>query len=93
MVRDASRTSRNIISRCNNKPKSANTMLFRKHNCERDGHRMEARYDTTPVLDEDVITAVLDGISMYDAGSAIASMQKRTYVCDICPYCGFTVKR
>lgn len=68
-------------------------MFFRRHNCERDGHRMEARYDTTPVLDADLVEALLAELPMYDAGSTISSMQKRTYVCDICPRCGLTIKR
>jgi hypothetical protein len=68
-------------------------MFFRKHNCARDGHRLEARYDTSPVTDEGVLQAALDGASLFDVPNVIANLQTRIYVCDICPCCGFTVKR
>lgn len=62
--------------------------MFKPHECGKDNHRFEARYDYEP--------SQLDfkGRTNYDGlEKLIENSKKQTYVCDICIYCGKTVSR
>jgi len=62
----------------------------KKRDCTRDGHKFEPRYDVEPGrlrLHEggDISHAALEML--------IEAATKRTYVCDICVYCGQIVQK
>jgi hypothetical protein len=61
--------------------------------CERNGHTYEARYELDPVSKE-MITAIDEAFSGNIAAlEALDKSRKKTYVCDVCRYCGGTIER
>lgn len=64
---------------------------FRRHDCARDGHRFEPRYDEHPrdFPKWDRIRLPLD----WTAEEQRDFMLLRTYVRDVCRHCGRTIER
>ncbi len=66
------------------------------HDCANEGHNYTARYDETPANKEmiEAISAIpqLDGYP-HATCQAIREATKRTYLCDVCTYCGSVTRR
>lgn len=62
-------------------------MTLFPHNCEKDGHRFEARYDEIP------IGGSLSGCWPDQAVEIIKANTKKIYVKDICTRCGKEIGR
>lgn len=61
------------------------------YSCERSGHSFEARYDTEPPAPETI--SILNLSIESNKLKAVGSMSKKLYVCDVCRYCGNSVRR
>ena len=61
-----------------------------KHDCQKHGHKYEARYDCSAAVIGD-----LAGLktSVDAALQAIEKTRSKTYVRDICTHCGHTIER
>ena len=68
-------------------------MRFLKHDCEKDGHKFEPRYDLTMPLLSDESLEILELAFIPGQGSFRDQVYNKHYVHDICVKCGETVSR
>ena len=67
-----------------------NTMVNIEHDCNKNGHRFEPRYNEEPIGQNVEINAYI----MATQPELVKSMTtKTTYVCDVCVRCGKIVKK
>jgi hypothetical protein len=59
------------------------------HNCEKKGHKLEARYDLT--MPTHMSETMLDEVMCLVRD--VSELKDKVYVRDICTKCGFTVSR
>lgn len=62
--------------------------LFR-HNCKKQGHKFEARYDYKY---DYKFPDLMEGVTRV-SGYRIEDVKEKVYICDICIYCGKTIYR
>jgi hypothetical protein len=62
--------------------------MFKVHQCFKENHKFEARYDVDPQ-----ITDLKGRMSTDMIQSIMETSSKRTYVQDVCVYCGKVSKR
>lgn len=60
---------------------------FRKHNCEKDGHCYEARYDIEPAVIPSYGNIEMTGVKMLEA------FRRHIYIHDVCKHCGAVIER
>ena len=59
------------------------------HNCEKKGHKLEARYDLT--MPAHMSETMLDDLLCFIKD--VSELKDKVYVRDVCVKCGFTVSR
>ncbi len=59
------------------------------HNCEKKGHKLEARYDLT--MPTHISETMIDDLMCL--AREVSELKDKVYVRDICVKCGFTISR
>ena len=66
-------------------------VLSKPHDCEKHGHSFQPRYHQEP-CNSLGLERINGYVMVHEAGLVESMTTKTTYVCDVCQYCGKTVR-